>query len=454
VESGATLTNAVISGIAKEGDGTGGLLIVQSGAVLTGITIGWKGRIDVDTLNWTDGQRIIYGNNTISIVDAAGNIVWSADVRGMKGNSATDYHLERDPVDGSTVIVYDKCFLKGTMIRTDRGEVPVEDLVVGDRVAAFVDGVEVMREIIWTGRRSTSVRPNLPEDEAGYPVRILANALGENVPHKDLLVTPEHAMYLDGAFVPARMLVNGRSIFYDHSITQFDFYHIETDAHSILWSDGALSESYLDTGDRDLFYQGSPVVHLLNAPARDWAEHGAAPLRTEREFVEPIHASLVARADALGCDTASSEVLTTDEPDLHLVDQDGHVIRAIRKVNRSYVFMVPATASALRLVSRVARPVDMIGAFVDDRRHLGVLVGEIQVWEAGETRQITAHLGEEAVSGWARLAEGAKRWTTGNALLPLATVQTGDAAMLSIEVLAGGPYPIKDTLVAPKVIAG
>ncbi|RUT24595.1 hypothetical protein C0V97_15790 [Asaia sp. W19] len=454
LNSGATLVNGVIVGTASSG-AAGGLLVLHSGAVLSGVTsMGWKSRLDIDSVQYVSGARVYYSSNDVMITDAAGNLLWDGYVTGGPSTVDKDFHLERDPNDGSMILVYDKCFLKGTMIRTDRGEVPVEDLVVGDRVAAFVDGVEVMREIIWTGRRSTSVRPNLPEDEAGYPVRILANALGDNVPHKDLLVTPEHAMYLDGAFVPARMLVNGRSIFYDHSIPQFDFYHIETDAHSILWSDGALSESYLDTGDRDLFYQGSPVVHLLNAPARDWAEHGAAPLRTERDFVEPIHASLVARADALGCDTAGSEVLTTDEPDLHLVDQDGHVIRAIRKVNRSYVFMVPATASALRLVSRVARPVDMIGAFVDDRRHLGVLVGEIQVWEAGETRQITAHLGEEAVSGWARLEEGAKRWTTGNALLPLATVQTGDAAMLSIEVLAGGPYPIKDTLVASKVIAG
>ncbi|WP_336762610.1 Hint domain-containing protein [Asaia sp. VD9] len=457
LNSGATLVNGVIQGITSgaSGVGAGGLLVLHSGAVLSGVTsMGWKSRLDIDSVQYVSGAQIYYSTNDVMITDAAGNLLWDGYVTGGSSTVDKDFHLERDPNDGSMILVYDKCFLKGTMIRTDHGEVPVEDLVVGDRVVAFVDGAEVMREIIWTGRRSTSVRPNLPEDEAGYPVRILANALGENVPHKDLLVTPEHAMYLDGAFVPARMLVNGRSIFYDHSIPQFDFYHIETDAHSILWSDGALSESYLDTGDRDLFYQGSPVVHLLNAPARDWAEHGAAPLRTEREFVEPIHASLVARADALGCDTASSEVLTTDEPDLHLVDQDGHVIRAIRKVNRAYVFMVPATASALRLVSRVARPVDMIGAFVDDRRHLGVLVGEIQVWEAGETRQITAHLGEEAVSGWACLAEGAKRWTTGNALLPLATVQTGDAAMLSIEVLAGGPYPIKDTLVAPKAIAG
>ncbi|WP_162922320.1 Hint domain-containing protein [Asaia bogorensis] len=440
VDSGATLTNAVISGIAKEGDGTGGLLIVQSGAVLTGITIGWKGRIDVDTLNWTDGQRIIYGNNTISIVDAAGNIVWSADVRGMKGNSATDYHLERDPVDGSTVIVYDKCFLKGTLIRTDCGEIPVEDLAVGDRVAALVDGKTEFREIVWMGHRSTIVRTWLEDDEAGYPVRILRNALGENVPSKDLLVTPEHAMYLDGAFVPARMLVNGRSIYYDHSITHFDYYHVETDAHSIIWADNAPSESYLDTGDRKRFAQPGAVVHILNAPEATWEGDGAAPLRVDRAFVEPLHASLAHRAASLNLGSVVQQPEVTEDPDLHLVDEKGRIMRRMRVVNRSSVFMLPPDAKRVRLVSRVSRPVDVVGPFYDDRRHLGVLVGDIQIWESDRTRHLADHLTDESLDGWANIEDGRQRWTTGSAMIDLSDRQPDAVCIVAIEVLAGGPY--------------
>ncbi|WP_336717123.1 Hint domain-containing protein [Asaia bogorensis] len=440
VNSGATLVNAVISGISTEGEGPGGLLVVQSGAVLKGITIGWKGRIDVDTLSWTDGQRIVYGNNSISIVDATGKIVWTADVHGTKGNAATDYHLERDPTDGSTIIVYDKCFLKGTMILTDRGEIAVEDLAVGDRVAAFVDGETIYREIVWLGHRSTIVRTWLEDDEAGYPVRILRNALGEGVPSRDLLVTPEHAMYLNGAFVPARMLVNGRSIFYDRTITHFDYYHVETDEHSIIWADNALSESYLDTGDRKRFAQPGAVVHLLNAPEATWDGDGAAPLRVDRGFVEPLHASLAHRAASLNLGSNQQAPEITEDPDLHLVDEKGRIMRRMRVVNRSSVFMLPPDAKRVRLVSRVSRPVDVIGPFHDDRRHLGVLVGEIQIWEADRTRHLADHLSDETLEGWANIEDGRQRWTTGSALIDLSDRQSDAVCIVAIEVLAGGPY--------------
>ncbi|WP_051528374.1 Hint domain-containing protein [Asaia astilbis] len=445
VNSGATLTNVTISGIASEGEGAGGLLIVQSGAVLSGVTIGWKGRIDVDTLGWDEGQRIVYSNSQISVVDRSGRVLWSAPVRGARSVSTADYHLERDPADGSTVIVYDKCFLRGTLIRTERGEVAVEDLAVGDQIAALVDGNEVFRDVVWIGQRSTIVRTWLDDDEAGYPVRILRNALGDNMPHKDLLVTPEHAMFLNGAFVPARMLVNGRSIFYDRSITHFDYYHIETDTHSIIWSDGALSESYLDTGDRKRFAQANSVVHLLNSPDRDWENDGAAPLRIDRSFVEPLHASLSYRASALGLGRVVREPEVTEDPDLHLIDEKGRILRKMRVVNKSSVFMLPPDAQMVRIVSRVSRPADAIGPFHDDRRHLGVLVGDIQLWESDQTRYLGKHLTDEALDGWANIEDGRQRWTTGSAVLDLSDRQSDAVCILAIEVLAGGPYLAKSS---------
>ena len=443
VNSGATLTNAVISGICEEGHGPGGLLVVQSGAVLKGISIGWKGRIDVDTLNWTDGQRIVYGNSTISIVNAAGQVVWSADVRGAAGNAASDYHLERDPTDGSTIIVYDKCFLRGTMILTERGEIAVEDLVVGDRVAAYVEGATEYREVIWLGHRSTIVRTWLDDDEAGYPVRILRNALSEGVPHKDLLVTPEHAMYLNGAFVPARMLVNGRSIYYDRTITHFDYYHVETDAHSILWADGALSESYLDTGDRKRFAQPGAVVHLLNASENTWEDNAAASLRVDRGFVEPLHASLTHRAAFLNLGQTVQIPEVIEDPDLHLIDESGRVMRKMRVVNRSSVFMLPPDAKRVRIVSRVSRPSDVVGPFHDDRRRLGVLIGDIQIWEADRTRYMADHLHNETLEGWSNIEDGHQRWTTGAAMLDLSDRQSDAVCIVAIEVLAGGPYLVQ-----------
>ena len=109
-------------------------------------------------------------------------------------------------------------------------------------------------------------------------------------------------------------------------------------------------------------------------------------------------------------------------------------------INRSSVFMLPPDAKRVRLVSRVSRPVDVIGPFHDDRRHLGVLVGEIQIWEADRTRHLADHLSDETLEGWANIEDGRQRWTTGSALIDLSDRQSDAVCIVAIEVLAGGPY--------------
>ncbi|NVN06518.1 Hint domain-containing protein [Asaia spathodeae] len=444
LNSGATLINAVVSGITSSG-GAGGLLVLHSGAVLSGVTsMGFKSRLDIDSIQYVSGAKISYNGTTLTISDASGNVIWSGSIAGIPtGATSSDFHVERDSTDGSMIIVYDKCFLRGTMIRMEHGECAVEDIQVGDNVVACVDGADVLRQVIWVGRRTATVRSAHYDDEAGFPVRILQGALGDNVPYKDLLVTPEHALFLDGAFVPARMLVNGRSIFFDRTMTQFDYYHIETDEHSVLWSDGALSESYLDTGDRTAFSQGGPVVRLMNAPAKTWADHAAAPLRVERSFVEPLFAALLERATTLGLGAEMSPQVVTEDADLHLIDDSGREIRPLRTIGQAFIFMIPTGVRSLFLASRSARPTDIIGPYHDDRRQLGVLVGEIQVWEAGQTRQIDAHLTSSTLAGWSNCEEGRCRWTTGHAELPLHDMTPDAIAMLSVEVLAGGPYEVE-----------
>ncbi|OAZ70812.1 hypothetical protein SRCM100623_02163 [Acetobacter pasteurianus] len=72
---------------------------------------------------------------------------------------------------------------------------------------------------------------------------MLKDAIADGVPYKDMLITAEHCLFFEGKFVPVRMLVNGVSIFYDKSITSYDYYHVETDQHSVITADGMLTEA-------------------------------------------------------------------------------------------------------------------------------------------------------------------------------------------------------------------
>ncbi|WP_141354660.1 Hint domain-containing protein, partial [Gluconobacter sphaericus] len=172
---------------------------------------------------------------------------------------ASDFSISSDSASNTTTFV---CFLSGTLIQTYSGLTLVEDLAIGDEVIAYDNGAEVIRRVTWAGQAHCNVHAHLPDDKAGYPVRILKDAIANGVPFKDMLITAEHCLFFEGKFVPARMLINGRSIFYDKSITSYDYYHIETEDHSVIIADGMLTESYLDTGNRRSFTQKGSVVSI------------------------------------------------------------------------------------------------------------------------------------------------------------------------------------------------
>ncbi|MGF1275728.1 Hint domain-containing protein [Acetobacter pasteurianus] len=333
------------------------------------------------------------------------------------------------------------CFLAGSMIATPNGVVAVENIRRGDEVLTFVNGVTHVRPVVWAGMAQATVNPALPDDMAGYPVRILADAIAPGVPYQDLLVTAEHGIFANGMLVPARMLVNGSSIFFDRSITEYAYYHVETAEHSIIMANGMLTESYLDTGNRRNFVSDGNVV-TIGAKAKNWAEHAAVPLGTARHVVEPIWRVLAARAaQVAGHNAAPAKPDITHSHGLHLVTAAGTVIRPLRAMGRNISFMLPAGVESVRLVSRASRPCDVEGPFVDKRRMLGVLLGRVTVLSAGKAVDVTAHLAEEdGANGWQDMPQPTTRWTDGNALLPLGTTTARGPALLTVEVLQAGPY--------------
>lgn len=397
------------------------------------------------------------GAQVITVFGADGTKIADVTVSGQNftigtysSNGIGPLTVSSDGASLSIEAVGSVCFLPGTLLRTPNGDVAVEDIQVGDSLITFENNKHIARAVVWVGFQRAEVRPGLALDEAGWPVRIRQGALAENVPSKDLLITPEHCLYFDGQFVPARMLVNGESIFYDQTIRAYTYYHVETEQHAVIMADGTLTESYLDTGNRRAFHQAGSVVRIPGL-ARCWAEDAAAPLVTAREVVEPLHRRLAERANLLrGAEGVSSDVVDdsaeapvfTAEADLRLVTEDGTVLRKARAHNGHVVFMVPPHVRAVRFVSRASRPCDVLGAFVDDRRALGVLIGRMTFQDgAAEACTLQPAAGTLTGSGWHTAEAGQTAcWTNGNAALSLGDRQPEAFGLLSVEVLAGGPY--------------
>nr|WP_301273729.1 Hint domain-containing protein [Acetobacter cerevisiae] len=446
ITSGASL---VLDGAAPStetitfSDNTGKLTLQSPStfaATLANFTIG--NTLDLSSLTGDGTATLSVFGNTATVTDGQTSYT-------LTFSSSDLSHLTLDKTDDATVQLEAViCFLPGALIEAEGALKRVEDLRIGDEVMTYDKGHAELREIIWVGKRPVTVQPGLPPDHAGCPVRILKNAFADNVPFEDLLVTPEHCFYFDGCFVPVRMLVNGASILYDTTISQYDCFHIETAQHAVIRANGALTESYLDTGNRRSFTQPGPLTCFPSAP-KTWAQDSAATLTVARQDVEPLFNTFRARAQPLGLLASTLPHQTTQDANLHLRTSTGTHLRPLRTEKGRSIFLLPPNVTEVSLISRASRPSDSIGPFVDDRRTLGVLVGNVTCVQAGTPHTLTTHLTDSTLSGWhapenaaGRHApqNAASRWTNGCATLPLAPVTSTESRLLIVEVLATGPY--------------
>jgi autotransporter passenger strand-loop-strand repeat protein len=166
------------------------------------------------------------------------------------------------------------CFAAGTRIQAERGFVPVEDLVVGESVAAHFAGAA---PIVWIGHRTIDCRRHA-RPEGVWPVRVRAGAFGEGMPLRDVLLSPDHAVFVGEVLVPVRELVDGGMIVQER-VDSVTYYHVELAQHDVLFAEGLPAESYLDTGNRTNF-QGEAGVIALHPEfaALAWDALGCAPL--------------------------------------------------------------------------------------------------------------------------------------------------------------------------------
>ena len=167
---------------------------------------------------------------------------------------------------GDDAVVANICFAAGTLIATPDSETPVETLQIGDLITT-TDGRAVL--VKWLGRQThTRAAVNMALPERVQPVRIRAGALGGGLPKRDLTVTADHGMVLDGLVINASALVNGETIDFVPGAELGDsltVYHIETEAHDVILANGAASETFIDAAGRAAFDNCQEYLDLYGA---------------------------------------------------------------------------------------------------------------------------------------------------------------------------------------------
>ena len=210
---------------------------------------GGEGGVDFDTLDLrgTGPKNIIYSptnpeNGVVNWLDTLGNVI----------GTTTFENIEN-------VI---PCFTPGTSIATPRGECLVEDLKVGDKIITRDNGLQ---EIRWVGAKAMDYKA-LAANPHLKPVLIQKGALGNSLPERDMLVSPNHRMLVANdrtslyfeeheVLVAAKHLINHRGV---HEIDSMGttYIHFMFDQHQVVLSNGAWTESF-QPGDYTLKGMGN-----------------------------------------------------------------------------------------------------------------------------------------------------------------------------------------------------
>lgn len=250
------------------------------------------------------------GIDTVVLGGSPGSYAWTATVGGWL---VTDLDPNEGEDDGTDFIASDiewihytateetlatPCFAEGTRIMTARGERRVESLRAGDLIVTLGLRGAWLRPVRWIGHRQVDCRRH-PRPATVRPVRLREGCLGRGVPHRDLLVSPDHAILVEDALVPAGALLDGDWVVQEEPAGRLRYFHVELDAHDILLAEGAPAESWLDCGNRSQFDNGGLVVRLHPDFGRRTEEEGAcAAMVTEGPRLAALRMRLAARRGA------------------------------------------------------------------------------------------------------------------------------------------------------------
>jgi len=298
----------------------------------------------------------------------------------------------------SGLVISDQpCFAAGTRILTPDGEKPVETLKAGDKVLTVRPGLEGVAEIIWVGQRTIDLARHAMPQKA-RPVRILAGAFGPGLPERDLRLSPDHALYIDGHLIEAKTLVNGVTVIAEHGTRYVTYHHIELSQHDVVLAEGLAAETYLDSGNRANFETGTAPIALHPDFVAQTREKACATLLVDGPAVIAVRQKLLDRALALGFAAAGDVDLV-----LHAA---GERIEPQTDTEGELLFVLPAGLQSVELLSGTGVPAEF-SADPADRRALGINVASLAIIANGRRQPIALDdAGHDGFMTWRTGAAG------------------------------------------------
>jgi hypothetical protein len=157
------------------------------------------------------------------------------------------------------------CFLSGTRIAVPSGETPVERIRVGDSVV-MGNGPQLVSWISSSCKDCANSAP-VVFTPAALASPALSLAEGAILPERPLKVSQQHCMVVtddrarafigtDTFLLAAKHLINGDTIYLDHSAGEVEYFHLMFEQHQIVLAESAWSES---------FYPGPEALKNLTA---------------------------------------------------------------------------------------------------------------------------------------------------------------------------------------------
>jgi hypothetical protein len=117
-------------------------------------------------------------------------------------------------------------------------------------------------------------------------VRVARGALGPDVPHCDLIISQQHALWVDGLFVKAIDLVNGSSITLESAaeLSEIGYLHVKLAQHDVIFAEGAPSETLLvHSGNVERFDNFVEYLRLFGEDAAEEARCAPIAFGSTRE---------------------------------------------------------------------------------------------------------------------------------------------------------------------------